>query len=30
MKMNDAAKLAAQESGMKKGDIYKALTEDKL
>ena len=30
MKMNDAAKLAVQESGMKKGDIYKALTEDKL
>lgn len=30
LKMNDAAKLAAQESGMKKGDIYKALTEDKL
>lgn len=29
MKMNDAAKLAAQESGMKKGDIYKALTDDK-
>lgn len=30
MRMNDAAKLAAQESGMKKGDIYKALTEDNL
>ncbi len=30
MRMNDAAKLAAQESGMKKGDIYKALTEGRL
>lgn len=28
MKINEASKLAAQQSGMKKGDIYKALTED--
>lgn len=28
MKINEASKLAAQQSGMKKGDIYKALTEE--